>query len=81
MLKLGMLDFIEKHFGIVSYLVGFVIWTADMDKILSTDFLIFLILSPLLATITGAIAILALLLIFFPVIYAYGLIKMMICER
>jgi len=76
-----MLDFIERHFGILSYLVGFVIWTADTEKILSTDFLIFFILSPLLATLTGAIVILALLLIFFPVIYAYGLIKMTICEK
>ena len=81
MLKLGMLDFIEKHFGIVSYLVGFVIWTADTEKILSTDFLIFLILSPLLATITGAIAILAAFILFMPIIYGYELFKMMVCEN
>ena len=81
MLKLGMLDFIEEHFGIVSYLVGFVIWAADMDKILSTDFLIFLILSPLLATLTGAIAILAALILFMPIIYGYDLLKMMVFEK
>ncbi|QOP42495.1 hypothetical protein FJR45_00395 [Sulfurimonas sediminis] len=74
-----MLDFIERNYLLVSYFVGFFIWVIDI-KIMSTDFLIFLALSPLLATLTGSIALLAMLLAFFPIIYGYELFKMIFCN-
>jgi len=74
------LDLIENHYFFVSYIVGFIIWFIDI-KIWSTDFIIFLILSPLLATFTGAIAILAVTIILMPVLYGIDLFKIIFCNR
>jgi len=74
------LDLIENHYFFVSYIVGFIIWFIDI-KIWSTDFIIFLILSPLLATFTGAIAILAATIILMPVLYGMDLFKIIFCNR
>jgi len=74
------LDFIENHYFFVSYVVGFIIWFIDI-KLWNTDFIIFLILSPLLATFTGAIAILAVTIILIPVLYGIDLFKIIFCNR
>ncbi len=84
MLKLGMLDkilnFVERYFIFTSYVIGFNIIAWDMN-IFTQEFLYFLILSPIIATLTGMIVVIATVVALLPIVYAIDLFKMMFCNR
>ena len=84
MLKLGMLDkilnFVERYFIFTSYVIGFNIIAWDMN-IFTQEFLYFLILSRIIATLTGMIVVIATVVALLPIVYAINLFKMMFCNR
>ena len=76
-----MLNFLENHLFLASYVVGFCIFVFDDMKIFSDDFIFFIMISPVVATFTGLIAIIFLLLALMPIVYLVDIIKMLFCKK
>ena len=74
------LKLIEQNFIFISYVTGFNMWAWDIE-VFSKEFLYFLLISPILATLTGMIALLAALVVLMPILYIIDLFKISFMQK